>query len=53
MAKKERKNKKFVAIAKVGYLPGQGNICVKYRFNNLENFMAFMNRKYQPYWINI
>lgn len=53
MAKKERKSKKYVGIGKVGYIAGKGNICVKYRFNDINNFLAFMNRKYTPYWINI
>lgn len=49
----KKKEKRFIAIAKVGYDPGRGNICVKYRFNDLNNFLAFMQRKYTPYWINI
>lgn len=45
--------KRYTAIAKVGYIQGKGNVCVKYRFNNLDNFMAFIRKKYDPYWINI
>ena len=48
-----KKVKRFTAVAKVGWDPIRGNICVKYRFNDLNNFLAFMQRKYSPYWINI
>ena len=48
-------SKKYNAIAKVGYNPTtKENICVKYRFNKIDNFISFINSKYNNvYWINI
>lgn len=52
--KKQRRKKKFTAIAKVGYDPAiKKNICVLYRFDNFDKFLIFMQKKYSPIWINI
>jgi hypothetical protein len=53
--KKIKVSKKFTAIAKVGWdASNKKNICVKYRFDKVDNFIAFMQRKYTNiYWINI
>ena len=52
--KKERPKKRYTAIAKTGYdLALKKNICVKYRFNDINNFLKFMQTKHQPLWINI
>ena len=54
MKKKTRAEKKYSAIAKVGYnKENKTNICVKYRFNDINDFLKFMNRKYNVQWINI
>ena len=29
------------------------NICVKYRFNDVNKFIIFINNKFNPLWINI
>jgi hypothetical protein len=52
--KKVRPKKRYTAIAKVGYdTTLKQNICVLYRFNNVDNFIKFMQTKYVPLWINI
>jgi hypothetical protein len=52
--KKERPKKRYTAIAKIGYDQTlKNNICVIYRFNNIDNFLKFMQKKYVPVWINI
>lgn len=52
--KKERPKKRYTAIAKIGYDQTlKNNICVLYRFNNIDNFIKFMKKKYVPVWINI
>ena len=54
MKKKIKVEKKYSGIAKVGYNKDtKTNICVKYRFNNIDNFLKFMNLKYKVQWINI
>ena len=51
---KERPKKRYTAIAKIGYDQTlKNNICVLYRFNNIDNFLKFMQKKYVPVWINI
>lgn len=52
--KKNRPQKKYSAIAKVGYdMINKKPICVLYRFNKIDNFLQFMQKKYSPVWINI
>lgn len=52
--KKERAKKKYSAIAKVGFDPAtKNNICVLYRFNDIDNFLKFIQKKYPVVWINI
>jgi len=52
--KKERPKKRYTAIAKVGYDKTlKQNICVLYRFNDINNFLKFMQKKYNPAYINI
>lgn len=57
MKKKEkiRPKKLYTAIAKVGYNKSlQQNICVKYRFNKVDNFLIFIQKKFPSIcWINI
>ena len=49
-----RPERKYSGIAKIGYDTNtKNNICVKYRFNDVQKFILFMNRKYSPMWINI
>jgi hypothetical protein len=52
--KKERPQTKYTGIAKIGYDKAiKNNICVSYRFNDINNFLLFMERKHKPIWINI
>jgi hypothetical protein len=52
--KKERAKKRYTAIAKVGYDKTlKNNICVLYRFNDIDNFLKFIQKKYPVSWINI
>ena len=54
MKNRKRPLRKFTAIAKVGYnVTEKQNIMVKYRFNDLDKFILFMQRKWQPRYINI
>lgn len=55
MKNKNRPERKFTAIAKVGYDKSiQKNICVKYRTNKPENVIAFLQKKFPSVcWINI
>lgn len=54
MEKKKRPLRKYTAIAKVGYnVTAKENIMVKYRFNDMDKFLAFMQNKWQPLYINI
>lgn len=54
MKKKIKVEKKYSGIGKVGYNKDtKTNICVKYRFNNVDDFIKFMLRKYKVNWINI
>ena len=46
--------RKYTAIVKTGTLPDGSNICVKYRFNNINNFLNFIQAKYPNVkWANI
>lgn len=54
MENRKRPLRKFTAIAKIGYdVTAKQNIMVKYKFNDLDNFIKFMQRKWQPLYINI
>ena len=51
--KKERAKKRYTAIAKVGYDKVlKNNICVLYRFNDIDNFLKFIQKKYPVSWIS-
>lgn len=49
------KGRTYIAISKVGYdKTTKSAICVKYRFNNIDNFLIFINKKFPSVcWINI
>ena len=52
--KRKKAERKFSAIAKIGYDKNlKQNICVKYRFNNLDNFLNFIQKKHNPFFVNI
>jgi len=52
--KKNKVERKFSAIAKIGFdTSTKQNICVKYRFNDVNKFIIFINNKFNPLWINI
>jgi heterodisulfide reductase subunit A-like polyferredoxin len=56
MTKKKisRPQRKFSGIAKVGFNTStKQNICVKYRFNDVNKFIIFINNQFNPLWINI
>jgi len=49
-----RPERKFSGIGKIGYDTNlKNNICVKYRFNDVNKFIIFMINKHNPMWINI
>ena len=54
MEKKKRPLRRYTAIAKIGYDNTlKQNVMVKYRFNNLDNFIAFLIKKHNPLYCNI
>jgi len=54
MEKKKRPLRKYTAIAKIGYNKDtKENIFVKYRFNNIDNFLKFLTTKHTPLYCNI
>jgi len=47
---KQRPKKRYTAIAKIGYDQTlKNNICVLYRFNNIDNFLKFMQKNTSLY----
>ena len=51
----KKKSKKYIGIAKIGYDKTiKNNICVKYRFNDIDKFKKFLTLKFPSVaWINI
>lgn len=51
----KKKSKKYIGIAKIGYDKTiKNNICVKYRFNDVDKFIKFLTLKFPSVaWINI
>ena len=51
---KTKSERKFTALAKTGYDHTlKQDIFVKYRFNNIDNFLQFIQKKHNPLYINI
>ena len=52
--KKIKAERKCCGIAKIGFDKStKQNICVKYRFNDLDNFLKFIQKKHNPFFVNI
>jgi hypothetical protein len=52
---KKKAERKYVGIAKIGYNPATRQpICCKYRFNDINKFLLFLQRKFPAVcWCNI